>query len=149
MGTVHERMQDDLNLKNCSPSTVRNYLSCAALFLDHMPVSPLKASEEDIRKYVVRMSKRRSPSTVKMHIAAIRFLYEVTLHRPERVASLHFPKVPYRLPDILDPDEVLRLLQAVDPPKHRAELMAAYGAGMRISEACSLWICFLPSQEST
>ncbi len=100
--------------------------------------SPVKLSAEAIRKYMVEFGEGRSPATVKMQVAAIRFLYEVTLRSPERVARLYFPKVPRRLPDILTLDEVLRLLDAVVSLKHRLVLMSAYGAGMRISEACSL-----------
>jgi site-specific recombinase XerD len=46
--------------------------------------------------------------------------------------------VPHTLPDILSLDEVQRLLAAIASLKHRVILMAAYGAGLRISEACSL-----------
>lgn len=138
MGTVHDRMRDDLNLKNYAPCTVDAYLRCAGAFLARLSSSPRRASEAAVRKYVVGLAKTKSPANVKMHVAAIRFLFEVTLRRPKVVASLPFPKVPHRLPDILDGVEVRRLLEAVEPPKHRAVLMAAYGAGMRISEACSL-----------
>lgn len=138
MGTVHDRMQDDLRLKNYADGTVDNYLHCARKFVEHFKKSPLKISETAIRKYVVEMAEKRSPSTVKMHVAAIRFLYEVTLRRPEYVASLHFPKVPHKLPVILSRQEVRRLLEAVECPRHRAILMTAYGTGMRIGETCSL-----------
>lgn len=138
MGTLHDRMQDDLKLKNYAPGTVEQYLSCARRFVEHFGISPISISEEDVRRYFVTMGEQRSPATVKMHVAAVRFLYEVTLRKPEHVVGLHFPKVPHRLPDILSLKEVRRLLQAVEPPKYRAVLMTAYGAGMRISEACSL-----------
>jgi integrase/recombinase XerD len=146
MGTVHDRMREDLNLKNYAPGTVESYLRCAGMFLDKLRCPPLKAGEKDIRKYVLGLTRAKSPATVKMHVASIRFLYEVTLRRPKLVASLHFPKVAHRLPDILDAHEVRRLLEAVEPPKHRAVLMAAYGAGMRISEACALLTTDIDSQ---
>jgi len=139
MGMVHDRMKDDLTLKHYADGTVTQYLACARKFVQRSKCSPLMVREEAIRKYIVEMAKRRSPATVKMHVAAIRFLYEVTLGLPERVVSLHYPKVPHTLPDILGRDEVWRLLGAVDSPKHRAISMTTYGAGMRISEACSLW----------
>jgi site-specific recombinase XerD len=131
-------MQDDLKLKNYAPGTVEHYLRCARAFVEQFGVSPLEIDEQAIRKYVLALAKDRSPSTVKLHVAAIRFLYTVTLRNPELVVGLHFPKVPHRLPDILSREEVWRLLEAIEPPKYRAVLMAAYGAGMRISEACSL-----------
>ena len=139
MGMLHERMQDDLKLKNYAEGTIAQYLRCAGQFVEQFAASPLEVEGEAIRKYIVQMAKKRSPATVKMHVAAIRFLYEVTLRTPERVVGLHFPKVPHKLPDILSREEVWRLLGAVEPPKYRAVLMAAYGAGMRISETCSLW----------
>jgi len=131
-------MQDDLKLKNYARGTVEQYLGCARRFVEHFGISPVSLGEDVVRKYVLKLAEERSPSTVKMHVAAIRFLYEVTLRSPEVVVGLHFPKVPHRLPDILSREEVRRLLEAIEPPKYRAVLMTAYGAGMRISEACSL-----------
>jgi integrase/recombinase XerD len=138
MGTIHDRMLDDLKLKNCSPETVKHYSLCIGAFLRELPMSPVKASAEDVRQYLLKLAETKAPPTVKMHTAAIRFLYAVTLRRPKIVERLHFPKVSSRLPDILSRDEVHRLLDAVFPPVHRAILMAAYGAGMRLGEACSL-----------
>lgn len=138
MSRIHQRMSDDLALKNYAAGTVAQYLSCARTYLDQLAVPPTKVTQDSIRRYVLSLAARRSASTVKMHVAAIRYLYETTLRRPKLVASLHFPKVPQRLPDILDAEEVTRLLNAVEHPMHRVVLLAAYGAGMRISEACSL-----------
>ena len=81
-----------------------------------------------------------------MHVAALRFLYTTTLRRPEEVVRIPWPKVPRTLPDILSRDEVLRLLDRVGNIKHRAVLSCAYGAGLRITEACSLTVKDLDSQ---
>lgn len=137
MKMLHDRMKTDLTLKNYSEGTITQYLACARRFMQEMG-SPVKLSEEAIRKYAIELAEERSPATVKMHVAGIRFLYEVTLRSPERVARLYFPKVPRQLPDILSHDEVVRLLNAVGSVKHRLVLMTAYGAGMRIGEACAL-----------
>ncbi len=138
MATVHQRMRDDLDLKNYAPGTVAQYLRCAERFLDQLRTPPRRARADHVRRYVLELARDRSPATVKMHVAAIRFLYEVTLRRPKVVESLHFPKVPQQLPDILATEEVHRLLDAVQEPKYRAILMTAYGAGMRVSEACAV-----------
>lgn len=138
MGSVLDRMQDDLKLKNYSAGTAEQYVSCVRALLQHWAWSPMTISERDVRKYVLSIETEKSPSALKMHIAAIRFFFEVTLRRPKVVASLHYPKVAHKLPDILAADEVRCLLEAVEDPKHRAVLLATYGAGMRISEACSL-----------
>jgi len=63
----------------------------------------------------------------------------VTLDRPGEVRRIPFPRrVRERLPEILSVSEVERLLGAVSRPKHRAMLMVAYGAGLRVSELCAL-----------
>src|SRR5947209_14268381 len=78
------------------------------------------------------------PAGHKMYVAALRFLYGVTLGRPEVAARLPWPRVPSKLPDILAGGEVERLLEALDSLKYRAIVMTAYGAGLRISEVCTL-----------
>ena len=146
MTTVYDRMRDDLTLKNYADGTVDHYLGCARAFLDQLRGPPTKVRPDQVRRYVLKLAKVRSPATVKMHIAAIRFLYTVTLRRPKVVETLHFPKVPRRLPDILAPEEVDRLLTAVEQPKYRAVLMTAYGTGMRVSEACRVLTTDIDSQ---
>lgn len=100
MASVHDRMLEDLKLKNYSLGTTMQYSRCARKFLSAIKCPPTKASERAIRGYVLEMAKESAPSTVRMHVAAIRFLYKVTLRRPKLVESLHFPKAPQRLPDI-------------------------------------------------
>lgn len=146
MSSVLDRMRDDLKLKNYSDGTIKKYLNCVRGLLDQWKWSPMTISERDVRKYVVDIATKKSPSAQKMHIAAIRFFFEVTLRRPKVVTSLYYPKVPQRQPDILHTNEVQRILMAVELPKHRVVLLAAYGGGMRIGEACSLRTTDIDSQ---
>lgn len=140
MGTIHDRMAEDLRLKNYADTTRYEYLRCAQHFIEFFDGSPRRLREEEIRRFFVHLTdkKKAAPGTVKMHVAAVQFLYTVTLHQPRKVANLQWPKLPHRLPDILSGAEVDSLLNAVTSPKHRVILMTAYGAGMRIGEACSL-----------
>ncbi|HEX6624334.1 MAG TPA: site-specific integrase [Pyrinomonadaceae bacterium] len=126
MGELYDRMQGDLKLKNYAPSTQKNYLLYARCFVRHHMRSPAKMGEREIRDYLLSQALRQvSPAVLKMHVASLRFLYAVTLRRPEEVAWLDWPKVPRRLPDILSRDEVEALLRAVEPLLHRAIIMTA------------------------
>ena len=138
MGTLCQRMTEDLKLKNYAAKTTTEYLACARRFAAFHMRSPVEMGKEEIRDFLLSVAIRSGPESLKMHIAGLRFLYTTTLRRPEEVAALAWPKVPRRLPDILSGSEIEALLDAVEPLEHRAVAMTAYGTGLRISEACSL-----------
>ena len=82
--------------------------------------------------------KHVSWSVFNQTVAALRFLYEVTLDREGVMVRIRCPKQPKRLPIVLSLDEMARFFAAVIGIKHRAILMTAYGAGLRHSEVVAL-----------
>jgi site-specific recombinase XerD len=70
-------------------------------------------------------------------VTALRFLFVVTLRKPQVVIRLPFIREPRKLPIVLSPKEVARLLDAAPSLKHKAALSVAYGAGLRASEITS------------
>jgi integrase/recombinase XerD len=77
-----------------------------------------------------------SVERLKMHVAGLKFLYEVTLDRPEVASKLPWPKVPHKKPDILSGTEVEKVLSAMASLVPTMVVLTAYGAGLRLSEAC-------------
>jgi integrase len=73
-----------------------------------------------------------------VHAAALKFLYVVTLNRPEAIAYIPRMRVPMHVPVVLTPVEVAQLLGALATDKHRVMAMLAYGSGLRVSEVCKL-----------
>src|ERR1700739_1584540 len=76
-----------------------------------------------------------------MHIAiaALRFLYKVTLKKEWSFAEvIPLPRKPQKLPVVLSPEEVLLFLDCVERGKHRVILTTCYAAGLRVSEAVQL-----------
>jgi site-specific recombinase XerD len=105
--------------------------------------------EDEIRAFLDDLvrEKRVSRSTQRVYVAAIHFLYRVTLDRPVAVRRIPFPRRnSERLPEILSAAEVERLLAAVSRPKPRAMLMTLYGAGLRAGEVCALVPADIDSQ---
>ncbi len=104
------------------------------------PVEGFPMPARAIRTFLLHLmdEEQASPSTVANHVAALRFLYGVTLGRPEVAVQIPYPKVPHTLPDILSSEEVMALLDALGSVKYRAVVTTMYAAGLRISEACSL-----------
>jgi len=148
MGKLHDQMQEDLLLKAYSPNTQRNYLRCARHFAKHYMRSPEEMGEQEVRDFLLYLVRDRqaSPANLDMHVNALKFLYNVTLKRPEVVKGLSHPKRPKTLPVILSPEEVLRIFAAIRSVKHKAIIATAYAAGLRISEVCGLRIADIDSQ---
>lgn len=140
MGQIREKMETDLKLKGCSIHTRDGYLRYAGKFVAYYMQPPDRLGEAEVRGFLKHLvdEQRIEPATLRMYVAAIKFLYGTTLRRPAVVEKIPWPKVPKKLPDILSGTEVEQVLGAIRALKHRAILMTAYGAGLRISEACSL-----------
>lgn len=149
MGQVRDQMLEDLTLRRYQEGTVERYLRCAREFAVYFWRSPAELGEEHVREFMLHLINERQlkPSTQKPYVAALKFLYQTTRKRPDVVASVPWPKEgPRQLPDILSADEIERLFAAIVSITHRAVLMLAFGAGLRITEACSLYIADIDSK---
>lgn len=140
MGTLRDKMEGDLKLKGLSSNTRKTYLLCAASFVRHFGKPPAKMGRVEVRDYLLHLLEKRKvkPATYNVHAAALRFLYSCTLKRPEEVAWLGHLKVKHRLPAILSVEEIEQLLDELPSLKLQVIVMAAYGSGLRVSEACRL-----------
>jgi integrase/recombinase XerD len=83
--------------------------------------------------------------TVNCTISALRFFYRTTLDKPEIVRHLAVVPKAHRLPVVLSPDEVTRLLEAARGPKYKAAFSLAYGAGLRVAEIASVKVSDIDS----
>lgn len=141
MGQLRNRMEEDLKLKGLSPSTQRNYLLYCRKFAAHYGRSPAEMGEAEIRRFLMHAMQVEQVSyqTYRQILAALKFLYTVTLGRQWEVERIPFPKHRVRkLPEAPTGDQVLALFGAIGSPKYRALLIACYAAGLRILEACRL-----------
>ena len=66
--------------------------------------------------------------------------------RSDANADMTTVREPAKLPVVLSPDEVARLLEAAPGLKYRAALSLAYGAGLRASEVVSLKVSDIDSK---
>jgi len=133
-------MLTDLQFRGFSKSTQKDYLLRVRHLAKYYGRSPAALGARQVRAYLrhVVQVRKLAPTSQRMYVAAFKFLYGVTLGRPGVVASIPYPKVPQKLPDVMSRDEVEQLLAQIHSLKHRALFMTAYGAGLRISEACAL-----------
>jgi integrase/recombinase XerD len=140
MTPLRRRMIEDMKLKNLAPRTIDAYVSRVGTFARHFGRSPKDLGRDDVRSYLLHLvqEKKVSWSVYNQTLAALRFLYEVTLGRADVLERIPCPKQPQRLPVVLSLDEVARFFAAIAGIKHRAILMTAYAAGLRLSEVIGL-----------
>jgi len=145
---LRQRMIDDMTVRNFAPNTQVSYLHQVNLFARHFDRSPEQLGPEEIRTYQIYLADERklSVSTRILAVSALRFLYAVTLKRGWTVQLIPTPKKDHRLPVILSPQEVLRLLQAAPSFSHHVIFSTMYGTGMRVSEAVHLRAANIDSQ---
>jgi integrase/recombinase XerD len=148
MGKLKDKMEGDLKLRGLCENTRLTYLRCAAAYVRHYRKPPAQMGRTEVRDYLLTMLEERKwkPTTYNVHAAALGFLYAHTLERPQEVAWIGRMKVSYHPPAILSGEEVERLLDALGSVKMQAIVMAAYGAGLRVSEVINLHVQDIESQ---
>ena len=115
MTPLRQRMLEDMQVRNLSPLTQRSYVEHVSRFARHFGRSPALLGPEEIRAYQVYVTnvKHLSPASMVVTVAALRFLYTVTLQKTWAVeAVIPAPKVPQTLPVVLSPAEVVRCRDA-------------------------------------
>src|ERR1043166_5193654 len=138
MTSLRQRMTEDMQVRNLALNTQTCYVQQVSLFARHFDKSPELLGPEDIRTYQVYLTdeKKLAPSSILTAVAALRFLYKVSLKKDWTFEDIiPAPKKPQTLPIVLSPEEVLHFLECVASLKHRTILTTCYAAGLRISEA--------------
>ena len=89
MPTLRQKMTEDMQLRNLSPHTQSSYLLQITQFTRHFGVPPETLGPEEIRAYQLHLYNERklSPGSVSVAVAALRFVYKVSLHRVLRTLT--------------------------------------------------------------
>lgn len=147
MTPLRRRMIDDMTLRNFAPKTIQAYVRCVARFARHGRCSPEHLGPEHVRDYLLYLLNERHVSLSYYNVTrcALRFFYTVTLGRDDVPQAIVPAKQPRTLPVVLSREEVACFFAAIGPLKHRALLMTAYAAGLRVSEVARLRVCDIDS----
>ncbi len=147
--SVLNRYKQHLILRSYSLNTQKNYIHAFNTFLEAIaPKSPNDLQKEDILKYMQDLIQNKQPSESYQNliINAIKFWYEQVEKQPRTVYELPRPRKREPLPKVLSVQEVTVLLKCTANLKHRAILMLAYGAGLRLGEILGLKLNDINSQ---
>jgi site-specific recombinase XerD len=137
MSPLRRRMIEDMTIRKLAPKTQHDYLQRVKNFAAYLGRSPDTASSEDVRRYQLHLTASGvGVPTINQTTSTLRFFFKVTLGRPDLVERATLDREPRKLPVVLSPEEVARLLDAAPSLKYKAAL--AYGAGLRVSEVVTL-----------
>src|SRR5215471_1095222 len=144
---LRRRMIEDMTIRKLGAKTQHDYVQRVKDFAVFLGRSPATAGKEDVRGYQLHLSSSgaRTPK-INATVSALRFFFDVTLDRADLGKQMTFVYEPRKLPVVLSPDEVRRMLEAAPGLKYKAALSVAYGAGLRVSEVISLKVSDIDSE---
>ena len=148
MTKLLQQLHDELVRRHYAASTTQSYLTIVEAFHRHVGTRLDRLGPDDLRRYQVYLFKDRklAVGTVVTHISALRFFFLRVLKRRGMKEDLPYPKHRRRLPTVLSPEEVQRLIAGARNLYHRTMLMTLYGAGLRRSELSRLKVSHIDSQ---
>lgn len=94
MTALRRKMLADLKVRNYAERTQRMYIARVAQMARHFGRSPDEIAAEEVGDFLrwYRVEDGASYSAFKQMVAALRFLYRVTLDRPDMVGHVPCPR---------------------------------------------------------
>lgn len=146
---LRRRMLQDMTNRNFGAKTRHDYIRHIETFAKFLGRAPDTATGDDIRRFQAeQMAQGVQPPKMNTQASALRFLLSVTCGRADLAHQIARTPYPRRLPRVLSPEDVARLLEAAPGPglKYKAALSVAYGAGLRGGEVAMLRVGDIDSQ---
>src|SRR5689334_1131878 len=144
---LRRRMIEDMTIRKFAPKTQHDYVQRIKNFTAFLGRSPDTATFEDVRRYQLHLATSGvGVPTINRTVSTLRFFFKVTLKRHEILEHTHVVHEPRKLPVVLSPEEIARLLNAAPGLKYKAALSVAYGAGLRAAEVVALKIADVDSK---
>src|SRR6266566_6223663 len=136
---LRQRMIEDMNARKLCAETQRGHIHSCKRFAAFLKRSPDAATAEDIRRFQLHLSETGVSICNRNRImTGLRFLLRVTLRRLDLAAEIYHIREPQKIPLVMSPDEIKRLLAVAHNPKVRVLFGLGYGGGLRASELVRL-----------
>jgi site-specific recombinase XerD len=136
---LRQRTIEDMNARKLCAGTQRGHIRSCKRFAAFLKRSPDTATAEDIRRFQLHLSETGvSIGNRNRIMTGLRFLFRVTLRRLDLAAEIYHIREPQKVPQVMSPDEVKRLLAVASSLKVRTLLGLGYGGGLRASEVIQL-----------
>jgi site-specific recombinase XerD len=139
-----------MQLRGLAERTQEAYLGAVQQLALHYGKSPDLLTEEQLRQYFLFLcnQKHLAPNTTNVALNALKFFYTYTLQRPWPLRDLIRPPIPKKLPIVLSPEEVWRIVEQVRRPHYRVCLSVIYACGLRLLEGVRLQVSQIDSSRN-
>ena len=119
---LRQRMIEDMAIRKFAPKTQHDYVQRVKDFAAFLGRSPDTASFEDVRRFQLHSAASGAHIPILNYtVAALRFFFRVTLlRRSDIIGHTTFVHEPRKLPVVLSPEKVARLLDAAPGLKYIA-----------------------------
>jgi integrase len=126
----------------------RGHIASCRRFAGYLKRSPDTATADDVRLFQLHLIESGASICNRNRVmTGVRFVFRVTLRRHDLAAEIFHIKEPLKLPLVLSPDEVKRILAMAPSFKARVMLTIAYGCGLRANEVVRLRVCDIDSPQ--
>lgn len=141
-----ERMEEELTLKDLSPTTVSSYQGAAGRFLRHVSKPSNRLTQKDVREYMLYLNKAEyAASTINQAYFGVRFLYKEVLGKAWRI-DLRLHKRPQKVPVCFAREETEGFFESSHDLKYETLWKTMYSTGMRLGEATRLRVSDIDSK---
>ncbi|MFH1610668.1 MAG: site-specific tyrosine recombinase/integron integrase [Patescibacteria group bacterium] len=132
------KLRQEMVLRNFSQKTIKTYLQYITKVLVFANKNPRNITGDDVRKYLEKLANDgKSSSTVNIAYNAFKFYFEKILHRRFFVNIPRSKQSKY-LPVVLSKEEIVKMIEVVDNPKHKFVIQLMYSTGLRVSEVVNI-----------
>src|ERR1700740_2241834 len=136
---LRQRMIEDMAARKLRSHAKRSHIHSCRRFAAFLGRSPDTATPDEVRRFQLHLIESGSSICNRNRImTGVRFLFRVTLRRPDLAAEVYHLKEPQKLPLVMSPEEAKRLLAMSGNLKVHVMLALVYGCGLRAGEIVRL-----------
>jgi len=146
---LRQRMIEDMNARKLGAHSQRSYIHSCRRFAAFLKRSPDTAAPDDVRRFQLHLAETGMSICNRNRImTGVKFLFRVTLRRPDLAAEIYHLREPQKIPLVMSPDETRPLLAVASSLKVRVLLSLSYGCGLRAGEVVRLKVKHIDSAQN-
>jgi len=145
---LRQRMIEDMNARRLGAHSQRSHIYSCRRFAAFLKRSPDTAAPDDVRRFQLHLAETGMSICNRNRImTGVKFLFRVTLRRPDLAAEIYHLREPQKIPLVMSQDETRRLLAVAGSLKVRVLLSLGYGCGLRAGEVVRLKVKHIDSAQ--